>query len=362
MAIYKIFPSADATMYSAYIGKNTGLDEVLEVSVKNNAATLNGTPISTTEEDIRRALVKFSDTDLQTIKGFATGSWKAGLRLYLAEAENLSTIYSLDIKQVSQSWDMGTGKFTDSPDTINGVCWNSTSSYITGSTTSWVNSSYYHVAGGGSWTTTGSSQSFDYKANKDVNADVTTIVNGWFSASVPNYGFLIKQPTSIENNASSYIATKFFSVDTHTIYPPTLEMKWDDSTYVAGTTVSDSNIIVNLTNNIDKFKYGTQKYRMNLSVRDKYPTRQFSTSSIYLANKTLPQTSYWAIQDVKTEEMVLDFDTSYTKISCNGTSSYFDVYMNGLEPERYYKVLIKTVLPTQETLEIDSNLIFKIVR
>ena len=36
MAIYKIFPTADATMYSRFPIKNTGLDEILEVSAKNN--------------------------------------------------------------------------------------------------------------------------------------------------------------------------------------------------------------------------------------------------------------------------------------------------------------------------------------
>lgn len=35
MSIYKIFPEADTTLYSAYPNKNTGLDEILEVSVKN---------------------------------------------------------------------------------------------------------------------------------------------------------------------------------------------------------------------------------------------------------------------------------------------------------------------------------------
>jgi hypothetical protein len=48
--------------------------------------------------------------------------------------------------------------------------------------------------------------------------------------------------------------------------------------------------------------------------------------------------------------MVVDYDTSYTKISCDRISNYFDVYMNGLEPERYYKILIKTILSTKEII------------
>ena len=36
MAVYQIFASADATIYSRYPTKNTGIDSVLEVSVKNS--------------------------------------------------------------------------------------------------------------------------------------------------------------------------------------------------------------------------------------------------------------------------------------------------------------------------------------
>jgi hypothetical protein len=364
MAIYKIFPEADASIYSSDIGKNTGLDEILEIAVKNSNYSVNGTPISNTAEDIRRALVKFSSNDIAAIKKFTTGSWNANLRLFLSEAENLTNPYTLEFKQINAPWTMGTGKFSDYPDTTNGVCWSSTSSYQAGVTSNWpsVQSSIFQISGGGSWNSIGVTQSFSYKDEKDINANITSIIDSWFSGSAANYGILIKHTASIENNALSYIVTNFYSMDTHTIYTPTLEMKWDDSVYIAGNTVTNSSIIVNITNNLDQFKYGTEKYRMQLSVRDQYPTRQFSTSSVYLINKTLPSTSYWAIQDVKTEEMVIDFDTRYTKISSNGTGSYFDLYMNGLQPERYYKALIKTVLPTNETIEIDNNLIFKIVR
>ena len=32
MAVYKIFPSQDATLYSAYPAMNTGIDEIIEAS------------------------------------------------------------------------------------------------------------------------------------------------------------------------------------------------------------------------------------------------------------------------------------------------------------------------------------------
>ena len=63
-----------------------------------------------------------------------------------------------------------------------------------------------------------------------------------------------------------------------------------------------------------------------------------------------------------TEEIVVDYDTTYTKISCDASGSYFDIYMNGLQPERYYKLLFKTVLTTGETVISDNNYYFKVIR
>lgn len=367
MAVYKIFASADASLYSNQPARNTGLDEILEVSVKNSSTPLNYfvDPVPSEpllQDDLRRSLVLFSDDDLDTIKKYTTGSWKANLRLYLANAENLTTEYDLLVAQVSQSWDMGTGKLSDNPQTRNGVCWYNTSSYVS-STTSWLNPQYYLTQGGGSWTGSFLSQSFGYKDNKDIDINVKSIVDKWFSGSL-NAGFIIKHPQSIENNSGSYIALSFFSVDTHTIYPPTIEMKWDDSSFSPGSLsiINNSNTVITLANNTDTYKYGTEKYKFRINSRDKYPARTFTTASLYTTNKALPQTSYWALQDVKTEDMVIDFDTSYTKISCDATSSYFNMYMNGLEPERYYKVLIRTTLSDGESFEVDNNLIFKVVR
>ena len=84
--------------------------------------------------------------------------------------------------------------------------------------------------------------------------------------------------------------------------------------------------------------------------------------SVYLNNKALPTSSYWSIKDLDTEEIVVDYDTTYTKISCDTSGSYFDVYMNGLQPERYYKLLFKTVLATGGTVISDNNYYFKVIR
>ena len=63
-----------------------------------------------------------------------------------------------------------------------------------------------------------------------------------------------------------------------------------------------------------------------------------------------------------TEEIVIDYSTVGTKISCDSTGNYFTIYMNGLEPERYYKILIKSVLADGETVVMDKDYIFKVIR
>jgi hypothetical protein len=377
MAVYKIFAEADTTLYSAYPNQNTGLDEILEVGCRNSQVP-SEVLAQGAGDDLRRSLIKFNTNEIQSLFSTISGNpWAAYLRLYLATAENLNTSYNVEIRQVSSSWVMGTGKFLDSPPSTNGATWNTPGivNYVNGIPASgsgqWVNPSYYLTRGGGNWTATSAiSQSFGYKDNKDINVDITPIVTSWYEslskANIDiNSGVLVKLSSSIENNSGSYMSLSYFSVDTHTIYPPTLEFRWDDSTYNTGSlsVISSSNSIFTIANNTGKFKNDTTSYTFRVNARDKYPVRSFTTSSIYTVNKALPIGAFWAIQDVKTEEMIIDFNGFYTKISCDGNGSYFKVYMNGLEPERYYKLLIKVRFDSSEDfVDVDTNNIFKIVR
>jgi len=51
--------------------------------------------------------------------------------------------------------------------------------------------------------------------------------------------------------------------------------------------------------------------------------------------------------------------TCITRISADASSSYFDLYCSGLEPERYYTVLIKTVIGGV-TKVFDEDIMFKV--
>jgi len=414
MAVYQAFASADATIYSRYASKNTGRDQVLEVSAKNsqdglrflyrNPLTENpyytydlaaNDTFSTTdaffpEKDVRRALIQFSPAEIAKLQTYASqsvsGSWQANLRLYLATAQNLSTTYSLQAFPLSQSWEMGTGTYAQVPESRNGVNWTYTGPY--------QNSPAWTTTGSSFITTTSGSQFFDYMSNKDINMNVSAIVNRWFSGSIPNYGILVKHPNSIEGNTASFVDLKFFSVDTHTIYPPTLQFMWDDAYYYPQGTnyVLNDQITIVLANNLGQFKQN-QVYKMRTAVRYTYPPRTFSTSSAYLQQLYLSENSYWALQDVKTEEMVIDFNTSFTKLSADSVGNYFTLYTSGLEVNRFYRILIKTniysttygplsiydneqsiynalslygadqlqLLPAEEVIYTGQNLMFKII-
>jgi hypothetical protein len=74
----------------------------------------------------------------------------------------------------------------------------------------------------------------------------------------------------------------------------------------------------------------------------------------------LPTSSYYAIKDLATNEFVINFDDQYTQISSDSKGNYFNVYMSGLEPERYYKILIKTNIKGS-TIISDDNYYFKVI-
>jgi hypothetical protein len=447
MAVYNIFASADATIYSRYPLKNTGIDPILEVSVKNSQdgtrfldrTALTKNPYYTYDlaangnystsdayfpsTDIRRSLLQFSDQDINKLKVYASqaksGSYGANLKLFLASAQNLSTTYSLDVFPVSQSWCMGTGRYAQVPQSVNGVSWMYTC--ISGSSPAWSEDTFYwnnidlpnweaasydweyvptagqpyYVGSGGSWYDyIESTQSFGYMSNKDINTDITDIMTEWFSGSIPNYGVIVKHPQAVEENPNAFIDLKFFSVDTHTIYPPTIEFKWDDSYYFpqGGNFALSDQITVVLANNPGQFTQN-EVYKMRIGTRYTYPPRQFTTSSVYLTNLYLSQNTYWALQDVKTGEMVVDFDENFTKLSADSIGNYFTLYTSGLEINRYYRLLIKTsiysttfgplsiynneqtlydalslysaedlqLLPAEEVTYTGQNLVFKIV-
>ena len=375
MAIYKIFPYKDTTLYSLYPNMSTGLDAISEIV---NRLGVDGTP------DVSRFITQFDTTEIQNVINNKIGSniWDFNFKNFIADAYGITLNSTLEIWPLAQDWNNGTGEFLDSPITTNGASWNF-SNY--GDGTSWsiagfigtelYTSSYnstYASQGGGNWFYSGSNvssyrvtQSFDLRSDKDLNVRVKTIVSKWYSGSLPNYGFITKWASDIEffNTSSIQPVMKYYSVDTNTIYPPQLEFKWRDySSILTGsesTIVSNPNIKMSLAENPGIFYSGSiNRFRLNISPM--YPARTFQTSSFYVGKNYLPTSSYYALKDLDTNEFIIDFDSQFTQISADSTSNYFDIYMDGLEPERNYEILIKTTIDGSTRIYND-NYYFKVI-
>jgi hypothetical protein len=273
-----------------------------------------------------------------------------------ANISGLSIDTNLYVYQVSGSWGMGTGHLGDSPQITNGTSWN---------WRDYLGSNTWETPGGDFYTESVYTQSFSYPDSKDLDINVTPIVNTWYDESIPNDGFIVKLDNTIEESTNTNIQPKFkyFSIDTNTIYPPYLEFKWDDSTFNTGsstnTILSTPESFISIYNN-EGIYHPNSVSKFRLAALPKYPNRQFITSSYYTENYYLPENvSTYAIRDTSTNEYIINFDPEYTKISSDPTSSYFDLYMKGLEPERYYTILIKTTI-NGVTKIFDENIEFKI--
>jgi len=368
MAVYKIFPTQDTTLYSINPEQNTGLDEIIEASLEVGNI---GTPAPQTS----RFLIKFDSTEiLDIINNKISGSqWQSNLRCFVANVTALNSDTTVEVYPVSQSWDMGTGRYGYLPEVQNGASWIwrdyqggikwATSSFAPGSTGSYSSSVN---PGGATWYVTQSlsgSQTFGYYTDKDINVNVTNITKAWYSSSIGNNGFIVKQQTEFINNEDVQPKMKYFSIDTHTIYPPCLEFRWNNTTFNTGsstlTTLNTIPFVVTIGENPGYF-YLDSINKFRVYSRPEYPARTFQTSSYFIQNYYLPDESYYAIKDLDTNEYVVDFDTTYTQLSKDNTSSFFTLYMSGLQPERYYKILIKTVI-NGNTFILDEDYYFKII-
>jgi len=392
MAVYKIFPTQDTTLYSSYPLMNTGLDAICEVS---NTLAIDGNPA------VSRYLTQFDNTEIQDIitNKISGKQYDVFLKNFIATAQGINQNTFLEILPLAQSWNNGTGYFLDSPQITDGASWYYSaysgsgqwlpSGSINGYTFTSSYNSNYIGSGGGNWfyNTSGglyvavgyvvpgyvapqlsfsgsSNVNFGLRDNKDIEANVSNIIDFWYSGSIPNYGFIVKLTGSQEFNPNQYIQPifKYYSVDTNTIYPPCLEFRWRDYTStlsLSSSIVNTPNLKLSIAENPESF-FPDSVNRFYINVSPLYPTRVYQTSSLFTNLNYLPTSSYYAVKDLATNEFVISFDDQYTQISADNNGNYFDIYMSGLEPERYYKILIKTIIGGS-TLIFDDDYYFKVI-
>tara|TARA_R110001583_G_scaffold6787_5_gene34184 strand:- start:1083 stop:2255 length:1173 start_codon:yes stop_codon:yes gene_type:complete len=390
MAYYYIFPETDTTLYSHPDRKtmNAGSDELLELVKEPGSTDQYHHP--------SRILIKFKNDDILkaiTLMGDATFTSSAdstvNLQLQIADTKNLTSTHVINAHAVSQSWDEGTGRYLNLPTASNGSSWIyrdnttvatkwATSSFGVNGGTGSISSSLLTQGGGTYYTGSDfyGTQQFLEGEVLDTNIDVKSIVNKYsaslnagkvYPEGILNYGFLLKTLDSVEADVNtSFGEIQYFSSNTHTIYPPKLEFAWNDVINQTGN--YDTNLIkrsgslhISLEDNKKEFNQ-EEIVKIRINVRDKYPERSFDNESNYLKNNRLKTgKSSYSIRDAHTERVIIPFHDVYTNISNDGESSFFKLYMNGLQPERYYRILIKLEEIT-ETQIFDDNYFFKVVR
>ncbi len=373
---YHIFTDRDATIYEKYLERNTGIDQILQLSKVTSGSLLNGVFQSNTYNtrillDFKSQLDEVSESIVNNnipVPGLDTGQSQYFLTLKAIDAHSLPISYSLVAYPISQSWSNGEGYFNDVPEDKNGVSWKYRKDAI-----EWASGSQLNEdggggtteAGGGSWTTGSyASQSFNYES-PDVRMNITSIVKKWFNGTLANHGLIIKRPTSDEQDSQVFGSLGFFSKDTNTVYGPKLEIAWSDVD-LSGTgshsELSDDNVTVYFKNLRPTYKEKDQ-VKIRVCGRKTYPTKTYSTASFYSTIERLPTSSYYSVKDASTEETIIPFDDTFTQISVDGTGNYFKIRFNTFFPERTYKFLIRTEEDGGDTIRTyDNGYYFKIIR
>jgi len=349
---YFTFAEKDTTLYEKSGSLNSGLDEILEV---RKDVSPSGEVIT-----VSRIMIKFDLDPISKLKNqnVIKDNAQYFLNLFDARPTALATSQSLYAYPVSQSWTMGDGRSYDDPVTTEGCSWNFRHGETDGKLWS------EETASGGSWFTNNDgayemSHSFGVKSS-DMRMDVTGVVNAWLDGTIPNEGFIVKRsgsfydPTttsgsfgnndsgSDEGNSTRFGNFSFFSTDTHTKYPPTLEAVWDDSKWTTGslsplTKGNIEDMVIYMKGLRPEYKEKSiAKFRV--VGRERFPETTFSTTSDNLSVKYLPSgSSFYSILDAETDDVVVPFGSG-SKLSCDSDGNYFLLRMDGYQPERYYKI------------------------
>lgn len=334
-----IFPVQDVALYGSPSLQqlNTGQDEILECGHYTPDGT-NG-PI--------RSLVQFNLNALSAslVSGSIPLNAQYDFTLYIAEASQLINGQTLQLQLVSQSWVEGDGFFWEQvTGSLIGATWeqsNSSSLWLS------YSASISGASPGGATQSLAAgvliTQSFNNPIT-DVTINVTEYVNYWLSGTYPNFGMLVQFPVADEQASTNQGNVKFFSRQTHTIYQPTLTIKWNDQLISTGSLTASPQIDLFVAPSGLRPRYRQNEIaRVDLAVRPRNPLKTFNTVfANYAAGQYyLPSSSYYSIIDEAAGTTLVPFD-SYSLVSCSPSGAYFNFTVTpNLFPLRTYRVLIR---------------------
>jgi hypothetical protein len=335
MAYYFLTASKDASVYLQQPNQNTGFDEILEISKVYYGNV----------KDVSHTLLKFEVGYIS--KSISEQSIKldmATLILKETESEEIPLEYTIYANPIFGNWEMGTGTRFDNITTA-GVTWN----YREGdSKLEWIENGFeanttasINDGSGGTWYTNyGSSQSFNYQT-ADINMNVKSMLTAWMSGSIQNNGIILKYSTENESDTQDYGILKFFSKETNTIYQPKIQIVWDDQIFATASlsALTANDIKVGVTNLKKEYKVGGE-VKLKIFGRELYPLKTFTNTFSYETVKYLPQTTYYQIKDVNSDDVIIPF-SDYSKVSCDETGNYIKINFSNWEAGRTYKIEFK---------------------
>ena len=337
-----LIPTKDTTIYQAFPSNNSGLDEILEIGkvVDNTLIEPNYSGSSA------RTLMYF---DLPTSQSVSSGS-SYFLNLRLANATDVHRGQPIIVYPISRSWDEGSGYFYQNvKNSSDGATWSAASTSV-----SWSS------AGGDYTSTPTASVTLTTYPLQDIRVDVTNIIRPLVNSNSASYGLMVKFPTTDELDSQNLGNVKVFSAQTHTIHQPTLEVAWDDQSFVTGSLTLIPSLNTKISPSNLKQVYGKGDIvKINLVTRDEYPVKSFDSTLRYKNKYYLPTSSYYSVVDTQSNTTVIPFD-SYSKINCDTLGSYITLDTSGLYTGRCYTLKLRVNLSAY-TQTIDTGTIFTII-
>ena len=80
------------------------------------------------------------------------------------------------------------------------------------------------------------------------------------------------------------------------------------------------------------------KAKFRVVGRERFPTKTYSTTPANLNVKYLPSgSSFYSIKDAETDDVIVPYGTG-SCLSCDSSGNYFNLWMDGYQPERYYTI------------------------
>jgi len=376
-----IYPTQSCTLYSNYDILNTGADEILEVA---SDFTPTKGPMAA------RSLLLFSNEDI--LVDFKTTN-RYILNLRIVQSVELESNVELEAYPVSEKWDAGKGRFSDTELLYPGASW----LYKNENKDTWTTTtSVEYDAGGGSWydkfydNELDEESTLDFKFKfetvaSDVKIDITQLVSFWNMSAIENNGIILKFKDDVSKRCGN---VKFFSSNTNTIYRPYIEVGGHDykfEPYIITTTTKNSELlsgsldsgsldsgsldsgsleesttdnteqtkslesgVMELKNkdlhifieNIKESYTHDEIEKLVVGVRELNPKKNFSNRMRYTGRNITSLDMFFSVLDAETEEIIIDF-SEFTKISCDTNGHYFNFDFSCLSRGRLYKFILK---------------------